>query len=93
MSMSNEDLERTGLYRTLMESRDEGEGTLTDLEEIKERLDYMDIDESKKNKYLHLIAEIQKEKDEKTKRFLFHAQFSAQFSAQLLYVPTPLLPS
>ena len=25
----------------------------------------MDIDESKKNKYLHLIAEIQKEKDEK----------------------------
>ena len=72
MSMSNEDLERTGLYRTLMESRDEGEGTLTDLEEIKERLDYMDIDEDKKKKYLHLIAEIQKEKDEKTKRFLFH---------------------
>ena len=68
MSMSNEDLERTGLYRTLMESRDEGEGTLTDLEEIKERLDYMDIEESKKNKYLHLIAEIQKEKDEKTNK-------------------------
>ena len=73
--MSNEDLERTGLYRTLMESRDEGEGTLTDLDEIKERLDYMDIDEDKKKKYLHLIAEIQKEKDEKTKRFLFHLTF------------------
>lgn len=72
MSMSNEDLERTGLYRTLMESRDEGEGTLTDLDEIKERLDYMDIEEDKKKKYLHLIDEIQKENDEKTKRFLFH---------------------
>ena len=42
------------------------------IDEIKERLEYMDIEDSKKDKYFELIDEIKKEKDEKTREFLFH---------------------
>lgn len=72
MSLSNEDLEKTGLIRTLMDERDSDEGTISDLDEIMERLEYLDIEEEKKKKYLNLIKEIKKEEDSKTREFLFH---------------------
>ena len=72
MSLSNEDLEKTGLIRTLMDVNDINEGTISDLDEILERLEYIDIDVEKKKKYLELIKEIKKEDDEKTREFLFH---------------------
>ena len=72
MSLSNEDLEKTGLIRTLMDKKDPDEGTISDLDEIMERLEYIDIDDEKKKKYLDLIKEIKKEDDQKTREFLFH---------------------
>ncbi len=72
MSLSNEDLEKTGLIRTLMDERDSDEGTISDLDEIMERLEYLDIEDEKKKKYLNLIKEIKKEEDSKTREFLFH---------------------
>lgn len=72
MSLSNEDLEKTGLIRTLMDKHEDEEGSISDLDVIMERLEYMDIEEEKKKKYLDLIQEIKKEDDEKTREFLFH---------------------
>ena len=72
MSMNNDDLERTGLYRLMLEEREPEDGTLSELDEIQERLAYMDINEDKKKKYLKLIEEIQAEKEEATRDFLFH---------------------
>lgn len=70
MSMSNEDLERTGVFNTLMDLEDTG--SLDEIDEIKERLEYMDIEDDKKEKYFELIGEIKKEEDPKTREFLFH---------------------
>ena len=72
MSLSNEDLEKTGLIRTLMDKHEDDEGSISDLDVIMERLEYMDIDDDKKKKYLDLIQEIKKEDDVKTREFLFH---------------------
>ena len=60
MSLSNEDLEKTGLIRTLMDVNDVNEGTISDLDEIMERLEYIDMDDEKKKKYLELKKKISK---------------------------------
>ena len=39
MSMNNDDLERTGLYRLMLEDREPEDGTLSELDEIQKLKD------------------------------------------------------
>lgn len=71
MAMTNEDIERTGIYKIISDKSDSSTEVIISVDEIKEKLEYMDIEESKKQKYLDLIDEIKKEKNEKTREFLF----------------------
>lgn len=72
MSMSNEELEKTGILKMMFDKADEEEMTLEEsLEEFEEKIDYLNVDDSKKEKYKELVKEIKVEKDEKIKQFLF----------------------
>ena len=71
--MSEEELEKTGILRDIISKEDEEEMTINEMiEEFLEQLDYLDIEQSKKNKLKSLAKQIQEEKDEKAKEFLFN---------------------
>lgn len=71
--MSEEELEKTGILRDIMSKEDEEEMTINEMiEEFLEQLDYLDIEQNKKNKLKSLAKQIQEEKDEKAKEFLFN---------------------
>ena len=71
--MSEEELERTGILRDIISKEDEEEMTINEMiEEFLEQLDYLEIDEKKKQKLKSLAKQIQEEKDEKAKEFLFN---------------------
>ena len=49
--MSEEELEKTGIIRDMMEKEDEEEMTINEMiEEFVEQLDYLDIDKTQKQK-------------------------------------------
>ena len=71
--MSEEELEKTGILKEIISKEDEEEMTINEMiEEFLEQLDYLDIDEKKKQKLKSLAKQIQEEKDEKAKEFLFN---------------------
>lgn len=71
--MSEEELEKTGILREIISKEDEEEMTINEMiEEFLEQLDYLEIDEKKKQKLKSLAKQIQEEKDEKAKEFLFN---------------------
>ena len=71
--MSEEELEKTGILRYIISKEDEEEMTINEMiEEFLEQLDYLDIEQNKKNKLKSLAKQIQEEKDEKAKEFLFN---------------------
>ena len=71
--MSEEELEKTGILRDIISKEDEEEMTINEMiEEFLEQLDYLEIDEKKKQKLKSLAKQIQEEKDEKAKEFLFN---------------------
>ncbi len=71
--MSEEELEKTGILRDIISKEDEEEMTINEMiEEFLEQLDYLDIEQNKKNKLKFLAKQIQEEKDEKAKEFLFN---------------------
>ncbi len=71
--MSEEELEKTGILKDLLKKEDEEEMTINEMiEEFLEQLDYLDIDEKKKIKLKTLAKEIQEEKNEQAKEFLFN---------------------
>lgn len=71
--MSEEELEKTGILKDMLEKEDEEEMTINEMiEEFLEQLDYLDMDEKKKLKLKSLAKQIQEEQDEKTKEFLFN---------------------
>lgn len=71
--MSEEDLERTGILKDMLEKEDEEEMTINEtIEEFLEKLEYLDIDNKKKTKIRSLANEILKESDDKAKEFLFN---------------------
>ena len=71
--MSEEELEKTGIIRDMMEKEDEEEMTINEMiEEFLEQLDYLDIDKTKKQKLKSLAKQIQEKQDEKAKEFLFN---------------------
>ena len=69
--MSEEELEKTGILRDIISKEDDEEMTINEMiEEFLEQLDYLDIEQNKKNKLKSLAKQIQEEKDEKAKEFL-----------------------
>ena len=70
--MSEEELEKTGILKDMLEKEDDEDMTINEMiEEFLEQLDYLDIDKTKKQKLKSLAKQIQEEKDEKAKEFLF----------------------
>lgn len=71
--MSEEELEKTGILKEIISKEDEEEMTINEMiEEFLEQLDYLEIDEKKKQKLKSLAKQIQEEKNEKAKEFLFN---------------------
>ena len=71
--MSEEELEKTGILKDMLEKEDDEDMTINEMiEEFLEQLDYLDIDKTKKQKLKSLAKQIQEEKDEKAKEFLFN---------------------
>lgn len=71
--MSEEELEKTGILRDLLTKEDEEEMTINEMiEEFLEQLDYLDMDSKKKTKLKTLAKQIQEEKNEQAKEFLFN---------------------
>ena len=64
-----EELEQTQMLRTMIIESDEEEPSI--LEEIEEKIDYLDINEEKKSKLRNLCNEIKKEDDENVREYLF----------------------
>lgn len=74
MSMTSEELEKTGVLKTMLD-KDSGHDEMTigeRIEALEDRLDYIEIDEEKKEKIKKLIEEIRKEDEENTKEFLYN---------------------
>ncbi len=73
MSMSEEQLNKTGILKIMLDKADsEDEETLLEkIEMFEEKLDYINIDENKKNKIKELIVKIKEEETEKVQEFLF----------------------
>ena len=70
--MSEEELEKTGILKDLLNKEDEEEMTINEMiEEFLEQLDYLDMDTKKKQKLKSLAKQIQEEKEEKAKEYLF----------------------
>ena len=70
--MSEEELEKTGILKDLLNKEDEEEMTINEMiEEFLEQLDYLDMDTKKKQKLKSLAKQIQEEKEENAKEFLF----------------------
>ena len=70
--MSEEELEKTGILKTMLNKVDEDEMTINEMiEEFLEQVDYLDIADAKKIKLKKLAQEILKEKEETVKEFLF----------------------
>ena len=70
--MSEEELEKTGILKDLLNKEDEEEMTINEMiEEFLEQLDYLDMDTKKKQKLKSLAKQIQEEKEEKATEFLF----------------------
>ena len=71
--MSEEELEKTGILKDMLEKEDEEDMTINEMiEEFLDKLDYLDIDTKKKAKLKSLAKQIQEEHDEKAKEFLFN---------------------
>lgn len=71
--MSEEELEKTGILKDLLTKEDEEEMTINEMiEEFLEQLDYLDMDSKKKLKLKNLAKQIQEEKNEQAKEFLFN---------------------
>lgn len=71
--MSEEELEKTGILKELLSKEDEEEMTINEMiEEFLEQLDYLDMDLKKKTKLKSLAKQIQEEKNEQAKEFLFN---------------------
>lgn len=71
--MSEEELEKTGILKDLLSKEDEEEMTINEMiEEFLEQLDYLDMDSKKKTKLKTLATQLQEEKNEQAKEFLFN---------------------
>ena len=68
-----EELEQTNMLKTMIiESDDDDEPyILEEIEEFEDKIDYLDIDDEKKQKLIKLCSEIKEEQDENVREYLF----------------------
>ena len=73
MSMTEEELEKTGILKVMLNKADsDDESTLLEkIELFEERLEYLNIEDEKKDKLRELISKIKEEDDEQVQSFLF----------------------
>ena len=72
MSMSVEQLQKTGILHMMLAKDEEEELTLRErIDFFEDKLDYINIDTKKKNKLKELADKIKSEDDEKVQEFLF----------------------
>ncbi|MBQ8131207.1 MAG: hypothetical protein IJ193_01810 [Bacilli bacterium] len=93
MSMSEEQLQKTGLLRIMLDKQYE-EDDMTILERIEmfeDKVEYMNIPQKEKEKIQNLIEQIKLEDSEKTQEFLFkelvklvEEEYSFSFFVKLL---------
>ena len=73
MSMSEEQLQKTGLLRIMLDKQYEVDDMtiIERIEMFEDKVEYMNISEKQKEKILNLIEQIKLEDSEKTQEFLF----------------------
>lgn len=72
--MNEEELERTNMMKTMIiesSNIEEDDSIVEHIEELEEKIDYLDIDEKQKEKLKSLCTEIKEEENEKTREYLF----------------------
>lgn len=69
--MDKEDLEMTRKMNTMFVELDEEESILESIERFEDKLEYIDIPKTKKEKLAKLCEEIKKEEDENAREYLF----------------------
>lgn len=75
MSMTSEELEKTGVLKVMLDKDNGHDEDITigeRIEELEDRLEYIDIDDSKKDKIINLLSEVRKEENNSTKEFLYN---------------------
>lgn len=72
--MTNEELERTGVLKAILDKDIENEDTTIGerIEEFEDKLEYIDIADDIKEKYKELISKIKEEKEDSVKEYLFN---------------------
>lgn len=72
--MTGEELEKTGVLKAILDKDIENEDTTIAerIEAFEDKLEYIDIDEEKKEKYRDLISKIKEENEDSVKEFLFN---------------------
>ena len=72
--MTGEELEKTGVLKAILDKDIENEDTTIGerIEAFEDKLEYIDIDEGKKEKYRDLISKIKEENEDSVKEFLFN---------------------
>ena len=73
MSMSEEQLQKTGILKMMLDKADHVDETtlLERIDIFEDRLDYLNIEEERKEKLRDLVRQIKIEEDEKVQEFLF----------------------
>ncbi len=73
MSMSEEQLQKTGILKMMLDKADnvEESSLLEKIEMFEDKIDYLNIKEEKKEKLKSLVSQIREEDDEKVQEFLF----------------------
>lgn len=73
MSMSEEQLQKTGILKMMLDKADHVDETtlLERIDIFEDRLDYLNIEEEIKEKLRDLVRQIKVEEDEKVQEFLF----------------------
>ncbi|MBR6136591.1 MAG: hypothetical protein IKQ06_00385 [Bacilli bacterium] len=69
--MDKDELEMTRKMNTMFVELDEEESILESIERFEDKLEYIDIPKTKKEKLAKLCEEIKKEEDENAREYLF----------------------
>ena len=71
--MTKEELETTTQMHTfMMETEDDERSIIEEIEELEEKIDYLDKDKNQKEKLKKICNDIKQEQNEETREYLFH---------------------
>lgn len=74
MNLNEEELERTNMIKTMIIEPNndiEDDSILEEIEVFEDKIDYLDIEDTQKDKLKKLCEEIKKETDENARNYLF----------------------